>query len=80
MSGHSPSHLLAKQGFYASVVPAVAELCKTNGIEPMKSVGVTTLGVARANKFVGEVTGKSPNFINVPEPIFSPYMGIGAQD
>merc|ERR1719436_625356 len=32
----------------------------------MKVVGITTLDVVRANKFVGEITGKNPNFINVP--------------
>merc|ERR1719350_2749965 len=32
----------------------------------MKIVGITTLDVVRANKFVGEITGKNPNFINVP--------------
>mmetsp|Transcript_34832 Transcript_34832/g.108725 ORF Transcript_34832/g.108725 Transcript_34832/m.108725 type:complete len:178 (-) Transcript_34832:267-800(-) len=32
----------------------------------MKILGITTLDVVRANKFVGEATGKHPNFINVP--------------
>merc|ERR1719201_2523979 len=32
----------------------------------MKIVGVTTLDCVRANKFVGEITSKNPNFINVP--------------
>merc|ERR1712048_1425626 len=34
--------------------------------DPMKIVGVTTLDCVRANKFVGNITGKNPNFINVP--------------
>merc|ERR1712048_163973 len=34
--------------------------------DPMKIVGVTTLDCVRANKFVGTMTGKNPNFINVP--------------
>merc|ERR1719291_158285 len=32
----------------------------------MKIVGITTLDVVRANKFVGDITGKNPNFIRVP--------------
>jgi len=49
-----------------SVVPAMAELYKKKGLDPMKIVGITTLDVVRANKFVGEITGKNPTFINVP--------------
>merc|ERR1712056_133969 len=49
-----------------SVVPAMAELYKKKGLDPKKIVGVTTLDCVRANKFVGEITGKNPNFINVP--------------
>mmetsp|Transcript_79824 Transcript_79824/g.258572 ORF Transcript_79824/g.258572 Transcript_79824/m.258572 type:complete len:233 (-) Transcript_79824:112-810(-) len=49
-----------------SVVPAMAELYKKKGLDPLKIVGITTLDVVRANKFVGEVMGKNPNFINVP--------------
>merc|ERR1711948_243104 len=49
-----------------SIVPAMAELYKKKGLDPMKIVGVTTLDCVRANKFVGEITGKNPNFINVP--------------
>jgi len=49
-----------------SVVPAMAELYKKKGLDPMKIVGITSLDVVRANKFVGEITGKNPNFINVP--------------
>jgi len=49
-----------------SVVPAMAELYKKKGLDPMKIVGITTLDVVRANKFVGEITGKNPNFINIP--------------
>merc|ERR1712007_168836 len=39
-----------------SVVPAMAELYKKKGLDPMKIVGITTLDVVRANKFVGEIT------------------------
>merc|ERR1712060_309101 len=49
-----------------SVVPAMAELYKKKGLDPMKIVGITTLDVVRANKFVGEIVGKNPNYINVP--------------
>merc|ERR1711948_204146 len=49
-----------------SVVPAMAELYKKKGLDPLKIVGITTLDVVRANKFVGEITGKNPNIINVP--------------
>merc|ERR1739838_1129217 len=49
-----------------SIVPAMAELYKKKGLDPMKIVGITTLDIVRANKFVGELTGKNPNFINVP--------------
>merc|ERR1719343_828894 len=49
-----------------SVVPAMAELYKKKGLDPLKIVGVTTLDCVRANKFVGEMLGKNPAFINVP--------------
>merc|ERR1719322_1331202 len=49
-----------------SVVPAMAELYKKKGLDPLKIIGVTTLDCVRANKFVGEITGKNPNYVNVP--------------
>eukprot|EP00444_Apocalathium_aciculiferum_P052234 CAMPEP_0183516198 /NCGR_PEP_ID=MMETSP0371-20130417/14016_1 /TAXON_ID=268820 /ORGANISM="Peridinium aciculiferum, Strain PAER-2" /LENGTH=426 /DNA_ID=CAMNT_0025713873 /DNA_START=129 /DNA_END=1409 /DNA_ORIENTATION=+ len=49
-----------------SVVPAMGELYKKKGLDPMKIVGVTTLDVVRANKFVHEVTGAPLEEINVP--------------
>jgi len=49
-----------------SIVPAMAELYEKKGLDPMKIVGVTTLDCVRAAKFVGNITGKNPNFINVP--------------
>merc|ERR1719148_307413 len=49
-----------------SIVPAMAELYKKKGLDPAKILGVTTLDCVRANKFVGQITGKNPNFINVP--------------
>merc|ERR1719181_188616 len=49
-----------------SIVPAMAELYKKKGLDHKKVIGVTTLDCVRANKFVGEITGKNPSFINVP--------------
>jgi len=49
-----------------SVVPAMAELYKKKGLDPKKIVGVTTLDVVRANKFVHEATGASLEEIDVP--------------
>merc|ERR1712232_1398839 len=49
-----------------SIVPAMAELYKKKGLDPLRIVGITTLDIVRANKFVAELTGKNPNFIRVP--------------
>jgi len=49
-----------------SIVPAMAELYAKKGLNPLNIVGVTTLDCVRANKFVGEITGKNPKFCNVP--------------
>ena len=49
-----------------SVVPAMCELWKNKGLNPSKIIGVTTLDVVRANKFVHEITGASLEEINVP--------------
>jgi len=49
-----------------SVVPAMCEFHKARGLDPRKIVGVTTLDVVRANKFVAEATGKSPFDIEIP--------------
>jgi malate dehydrogenase len=49
-----------------SVVPAMAELYKKKGLDPKKIVGVTTLDVVRANKFVAEITGADPEDVDVP--------------
>merc|ERR1719207_444813 len=40
-----------------SVVPAMCELYRKKGLDPKKIVGVTTLDIVRANKFVHEITG-----------------------
>jgi malate dehydrogenase len=49
-----------------SVVPAMAELYKKKGLDPKKIIGVTTLDVVRANKFVADLTGKHPKDVCVP--------------
>merc|ERR1711870_8781 len=41
-----------------SVVPAMCELWKKAGLDPKKIVGITTLDIVRANKFVQEMTGQ----------------------
>jgi len=41
-----------------SVVPAMIEMWKKKGLDPKKIVGITTLDVVRANKFVQNRTGK----------------------
>lgn len=57
-----------------SIVPAMAELYKKKELDPSKIVGVTTLDCVRANKFVGEITGKNPKFINIP--VIGGHAGI----
>merc|ERR1719230_1634513 len=44
----------------------MAELYKKKGLDHMKVVGVTTLDIVRANKFVHEKVGKPLDQINVP--------------
>merc|ERR1719197_1555341 len=41
-----------------SVVPAMCELWVKKGLNPNKIVGISTLDIVRANKFVQEITGK----------------------
>merc|ERR1712176_1274540 len=41
-----------------SVVPAMTELWKKAGLNPKKIVGISTLDIVRANKFVQDITGK----------------------
>merc|ERR1740121_2415757 len=57
-----------------SVVPAMAELYKKKGLDPKKIVGVTTLDVVRANKFVAEMTGSDPD--NVEIPVVGGHAGV----
>merc|ERR1711865_103948 len=42
-----------------SVVPAMCEMWKKAGLDPRKIVGISTLDIVRANKFVQEITGKT---------------------
>mmetsp|Transcript_37252 Transcript_37252/g.93477 ORF Transcript_37252/g.93477 Transcript_37252/m.93477 type:complete len:380 (+) Transcript_37252:48-1187(+) len=49
-----------------SVVPAMCELWKKKGLNPGKIVGVTTLDVLRANKFVHGITGAPVQDIDIP--------------
>jgi len=49
-----------------SIVPAMAELYKKKELNPLNVVGATTLDCVRASKFVGNITGKNPNFIRIP--------------
>jgi len=49
-----------------SVVPAMCEMYKKRGLDPMKIVGVTTLDIVRANKFVGTAMGKCPTEVAIP--------------
>jgi len=49
-----------------SVVPAMAQLYEKKGLDPLKIVGVTTLDVVRANKFIYEATGVPVENINIP--------------
>merc|ERR1712125_207844 len=49
-----------------SVVPAMCELYKKKGLDPKKIVGVTSLDIVRANKFVHEATGVNLESIDVP--------------
>merc|ERR1719152_437731 len=49
-----------------SVVPAMAELYKKKGLDSKKVIGVTTLDVVRANKFVSEITGADVTKVDVP--------------
>merc|ERR1740138_1734950 len=49
-----------------SIVPAMCEIYKSKGLDPLKICGVTTLDVVRANKFVGEAVGADPAKVSIP--------------
>ncbi|CAK9022845.1 unnamed protein product [Durusdinium trenchii] len=49
-----------------SVVPAMCEMWKKKGLNPAKIVGITTLDVVRADKFVHEMTGAPMSDVSVP--------------
>jgi malate dehydrogenase len=49
-----------------SIVPAMGAFYEKLGLDPLKIVGVTTLDIVRANKFVAEKMGVSPHDVAVP--------------
>jgi malate dehydrogenase len=49
-----------------SIVPCVAELYKGKGLDASKVLGITTLDVVRANKFVGSELGVNPSDVDIP--------------
>lgn len=49
-----------------SVVPAMCEMWKNKGLDPCKILGVTSLDICRANKFVHDITGVSVDDIEIP--------------
>merc|ERR1711904_761778 len=49
-----------------SVVPAMCELYRKKGLDPKKIIGITTLDIVRATKFVHEITGDPIDGIQVP--------------
>jgi len=57
-----------------SIVPAMAEIYKKKGLDPLKIVGVTTLDCVRANKFVAEKVGCDP--ANVEIPVIGGHAGV----
>jgi len=57
-----------------SIVPAMAELYKKKGLDPHKIVGVTSLDVVRANKFVAEIVGVNP--ADVAVPVIGGHAGV----
>merc|ERR1719456_538650 len=48
-----------------SIVPAMCELYKKKGLDPKRIVGITTLDVVRANKFVAEKVGCDPADVDI---------------
>merc|ERR1719253_1599505 len=49
-----------------SIVPAMCELHKKAGLDPKKILGITTLDIVRANKFVAKKAGVKPSEVNIP--------------
>jgi len=49
-----------------SIVPCVSELYKAKGLDASKVLGITTLDVVRANKFVATELGVSPKDVDIP--------------
>jgi malate dehydrogenase len=49
-----------------SIVPAMCELYKKWGLDHTKILGITTLDIVRANKFVAQKVGCKPSEVNIP--------------
>jgi len=49
-----------------SIVPAMCELYKKWGLDHKKILGITTLDIVRANKFVAQKAGVKPSEVNIP--------------
>jgi malate dehydrogenase len=49
-----------------SIVPAMCELYKKWGLDHTKILGITTLDIVRANKFVAQKVGCRPSEVNIP--------------
>lgn len=72
-----------------SIVPAMTALWEKAGLDPRKIVGVTTLDVVRANKFVAQATGADVSKTDIPVigghagktilPLFSQDSGPGGK-
>jgi malate/lactate dehydrogenase len=57
-----------------SVVPAITELYKQWGANPKNVLGVSTLDVVRAGKFVAETVGKLELADSINVPVRTPCM------
>merc|ERR1712137_1102967 len=63
-----------------SVVPAMCELWKKKGLNPKKIVGVSTLDVVRANKFVYEITGQKAEVLVIGGHAGKTILPLFSQD
>ncbi|KAH8257325.1 hypothetical protein KR038_007419, partial [Drosophila bunnanda] len=57
------------------IVPAAAEVLKTNGVfDPRRLFGITTLDVVRSQKFIGDYMNISPDKVKIP--VIGGHAGI----
>lgn len=49
-----------------SIVPCVSELYRAKGLDASKVLGITTLDIVRANKFVATELGVNPKDVDIP--------------